>query len=109
MRTVSSGRNISLTYGITRWHGAHVGALFNGVFFFLKCDGCGSEMERAIMVEISGSAASEFESLLVIARPPDSDEVITGMIVARYFKTSLGLEHNANITRQAPSCIGMLG
>ena len=66
-------------------------------------------MERAITVEISGSAASEFESLLIIARPPDSDEVITGMIVARYFKTSLGLEHNANITRQAPSCIGMLG
>ena len=46
-------------------------------------------MERAITVEISGSAASEFESLLIIARPPDSDEVITGTIVARYFKTSL--------------------
>ena len=58
-------------------------------FFLAKCDGCGSEMERVITVEISGSAASEFESLLVIARPPDSDEVITGTIVARYFKTSL--------------------
>jgi len=43
-------------------------------------------MERAITVEISGSAASEFEPLLVIARRRIRIRLLP--VVARYFKTS---------------------